>query len=83
MNAASAQFADWCFAGGHKDAGLVNRRALERELFLTPDAAPVGDNSPADHAVSVPVGRSTIHPAPRVEDEADLLDDQFNTETTP
>ena len=77
---AAGQFAGWCFAGGHKDDGLVNRRGLERELFLTPDAAPVGDNSPATQTVSVPVvsDRSTlpVHPAPRVEDEADLLMDQ-------
>ena len=85
MSAAAAQFADWCFAAGHEDAGLVNRRALERELFLTPDAAPAADSTPAKQAVSVPVasGRSTIHPKPRVEDEADLLDERFNTETTP
>ena len=78
---AAEQFAAWVYnSAGHRDAGLVNRRALERDLFLCPDVAPQGDNSQAKQAECVPIAsdRSTlpIHPAPRVEDEADVLMDQ-------
>lgn len=34
---AAKQFGAWVYAGGKMDHGLVNRRKLEAELFMTPD----------------------------------------------
>jgi lysozyme len=34
MSDVAAQFASWVYAGGKLDRGLVNRRALERAVFL-------------------------------------------------
>ena len=44
FQAAAAQFSVWRIAGGQVSAGLVRRRAAERELFLTPVEEPATHN---------------------------------------
>lgn len=35
--AAANELSKWVYAGGHRDEGLIKRRACEKILFLTPD----------------------------------------------
>jgi lysozyme len=63
MAAAANWFASWIHVDGRVDRGLVNRRAKEAAVFLTPD-----DDQPLSQVVA----------NKPVEDEADMLDAKYN-----
>jgi len=67
---AAGEFPKWCNAGGVKVQGLVNRRADEQALFMTPDA-PVAETAPAP-AEPVPAEPAPAEstPAPATEKPA-------------
>jgi len=67
---AAGEFPKWCHAGGEVVQGLVNRRADEQALFMTPDAV-VEQPAPAPvPAEPVPVQPAPAEPAAATEKPA-------------
>lgn len=77
-------FMAWIDAGGHPNAGLQNRRAKERALFLTPDLqTPKTTLSTTGNAQTSASFTTDSHAASTTpESEADRLMDRFNPEVS-